>query len=559
MDTSTADPVSLLSLPDELLRAVLDHVGPVGLASVQKTCRRLNEIAADPLLWESACFSFFTWWDKGHDFEAKRKDATFSAWKRLFAERWSSSQKTKRALTNLVGAETHRLDQIAAIMNAGYDAKDVLIKAFNDSPHSESHLAQRYWSHATLGHLHRYMACEEWAYLKYRPDTPNATERSLAALDMFVLGERTEGDIDDIFARLDSYVAAIRQAHPEIDSYTPRHKATTIATYLLERKWVGIGDGRNYHSLDHMFLGIALFSQNRNSVPLISAIIYCYVVRQFNLQAQPISYPFHVHALITLDPTSTTDLDGQPLPPSPEPHSPATHLFMDPFNTATPIPASHLTTQLRFIAPTSSPTQITSYLSPATPTDLTIRAAHNILAAPSHYSGPPIHPIPLNSAAFGALLSLVLLPQHPNPAQVSHHLSVVAQHFAIHFDHDVQLFSHHVLPAAAILNNAQAYASLAERLRMRDAMPKTPKRRHRVLQQPIGAEDGGGAEEQEIEETENAHVKFRVGQVFRHRMRGYLAVIYGWDAWCKMDEQWIVQNSVDRLPRGRGQPFYNVL
>lgn len=90
---------------------------------------------------------------------------------------------------------------------------------------------------------------------------------------------------------------------------------------------------------------------------------------------------------------------------------------------------------------------------------------------------------------------------------------------------------------ASNLTNAHAYASLVERLRARDATPAMPKRR-------------GG---------ENEIVKYRVGQVFRHRMRGYLAVVYGWDAWCKMDEQWIVQNSVDRLPGGRGQPFYNVL
>lgn len=419
----------------------------------------------------------------------------------------------------------------------------------------------RYWSHAVLGILHRYMACEEWAYLKHRPSTPNATERSLAALDMFVLGERAEGDIDDvcitqayqsthakpaaqIFARLDSYAASVRIANPEIDDFTPRQKAITVAAHLLEQQWVGISDTRNYHSIDHMFLGVALFSTNRNSVPLISAIIYCYVVRKFGLQAQPISYPFHVHALVQIDPTSTTDLDNKLLPIDPLPLlAPETHLFMDPFNTSDPIPATHLQNQLRFIAPTSTPTQITNYLSPSSARDLTIRAAHNILAAPSHYNGPPLFPMNMPAAAFGALLSIILLPPSPHPAQISHHLSVVAQHFAIHFDHDVSLFAHHVLPVAAQLTNAQAYASLVEKLRARDAAAKKPKRR---------AGPGG-------EENGNEVVTFKVGQVFRHRMRGYLAVIYGWDSWCKMDEQWIVQNRVDRLPGGRGQPFYNVL
>ena len=528
----------LLGLPDELLRAVLDHIGPLSLASVQSTCRRLNAVGADPGLWEHACLTFFTWWDKHHDLENKRKDPSFKGWKQLFADRWASSQRTDRALSDLIARETNRLDRVADILNAGYDAKDVLSSAFYNSANTGMHLAQRYWSHAALGHLHRYMACEEWAYLKHRPETPNATERSFAALDMFVLGERREGDIDDIFAMLDSYAASIRDANPAIDSFTPRQKAITIAAHLLEHNWTGISDSRNYHSLDHMFLGVALFSSNRNSVPLISAIIYCYVVRQFSLEAQPISYPFHVHALVTLPSGATTDFDGQPLPSTTEPFSEHTHLYMDPFNTSDPIPASHLTSQLRFIAPTSTPNQINSYLSPASPRDLTIRAAHNILAAPSHYAGPPLFPIDINAAAFGALLALILIPPAPHPAQIQHHLSVVAQHFAFHFDHDVRLFMHHVLPAASSIPNAQAYATLVERLHARDATPKTPKRR---------------------DAPENSPVKYAVGQVFRHRIRSYLAVVYGWDGWCRMDEQWIVQNSVDRLARGRAQPFYNVL
>ena len=61
------------------------------------------------------------------------------------------------------------------------------------------------------------------------------------------------------------------------------------------------------------------------------------------------------------------------------------------------------------------------------------------------------------------------------------------------------------------------------------------------------------------EENENSIVKYRVGQVFRHRRRQYLAVIYGWDPYCKMQEEWIAMNQVDRLSQGRSQPFYNVL
>ena len=40
----------------------------------------------------------------------------------------------------------------------------------------------------------------------------------------------------------------------------------------------------------------------------------------------------------------------------------------------------------------------------------------------------------------------------------------------------------------------------------------------------------------------------------------YKCVVYGWDPFCKMSEEWINQMGVDTdLSRGRNQPFYNVL
>ena len=82
-------------------------------------------------------------------------------------------------------------------------------------------------------------------------------------------------------------------------------------------------------------------------------------------------------------------------------------------------------------------------------------------------------------------------------------------------------------------------------IRSSDATPRRPKRR---------TDESTG---EEVMET--ACVRFRIGQIFRHRRRGYLAVIYGWDPYCKMQEEWITMNHVDRLDAGRGQPFYNVL
>jgi len=58
---------------------------------------------------------------------------------------------------------------------------------------------------------------------------------------------------------------------------------------------------------------------------------------------------------------------------------------------------------------------------------------------------------------------------------------------------------------------------------------------------------------------DGAAVLYKVGQVYKHKNYGYTAVICGWATKCEMSEDWIQQMGVDRLPKGRDQPFYNSL
>ena len=54
-------------------------------------------------------------------------------------------------------------------------------------------------------------------------------------------------------------------------------------------------------------------------------------------------------------------------------------------------------------------------------------------------------------------------------------------------------------------------------------------------------------------------VEFKIGQHFQHKRYGYEGFIIGWDFMCSADARWIYQMRVDDLPRGREQPFYNVM
>lgn len=437
------------------------------------------------------------------------------------------------------------------------------------------------------------MALDEWTKIKYRTDIENRTERALAGFDMFVLDQQRAGDIDDvctvhpvesssnsssqIFDRLDSYVEAVRQAHPDINELTPRQKAITIASYLREREWLGIHENREYHSLDNMFLGVAVHSTLRDSLPLITAVIYCYVCRQFDLRAQPCNYPMHVHALVR--PPPGYDLDGEAIHPIPEqprdniPNetflqrdqedraeakrssagqpsmstfssdpSPRTDLYMDPFRTSLPVPIADLQAQLRFLGLATSAEQGQSHFSPASHRDLIARSARNIINSTTRHAGPLSHPISPSSALYAAYFALVLFPTHP--ATLRTHLSELTQHFLHMFDHDIYTFRTYILPLTSSLPDALAYRNLAAHLLQSDLEPPKPKFRGSRPTFPP---------------TSSPPIKYRVGQIFRHRRRNYLAVIYGWDHTCQMSNQWISMNQVDRLPNGRNQPFYNVL
>lgn len=55
--------------------------------------------------------------------------------------------------------------------------------------------------------------------------------------------------------------------------------------------------------------------------------------------------------------------------------------------------------------------------------------------------------------------------------------------------------------------------------------------------------------------------QYRVGTVFKHRRYNYQGVIFGWTRTCNPEDgdEWIQRMGVDRLARGRQQPFYHAL
>lgn len=141
---------TLTSLPDEVIQSILVYLPPTSTVSVQLTCRRLQNVASEPLIWKDYCRRTFRWWDRRHSLASKLADPSFTAWKQLFATRADSSWHTRTALDSIINDQVGRLDSIQLILKAGYDAKDDLFSLFWNAAVSRNHLAQRYVEHTNL-------------------------------------------------------------------------------------------------------------------------------------------------------------------------------------------------------------------------------------------------------------------------------------------------------------------------------------------------------------------------------------------------------------------------
>lgn len=377
-------------------------------------------------------------------------------------------------------------------------------------------------------------------------------ERALGAFDLFI-PENGFGNLDEvcetlnlekynevkhllisiqIVSRLDEIASHIFTYCPKINMHTPREKARAVATYLRASNLTGIQLGRDYHCLEHNFLGFAINDPNHNSLPLISAAIYCYIAQKISLDARPCGFPFHVHVIVT--PPSGQDIDGNAIPPGTQ----IEPIFMDPFRSAEETPVENLQNQLNILG--ASAAEQSTFLGASGVADIVLRCGKNIMNSVqrlSQTSSAHLAPVDAVSARYAALWSSLLFSTSLRPAELRHYLPWFLELFATEFPSDVNLVEQYLVP---LFQGSLQQEDILESLhvvRAVDEIPKQVKRRT----------------------PEHKAVRYRIGQVFRHRRYIYLAVITGWDTECDASEQWMRTMGIDRLEAGRHQGFYHAL
>ena len=233
-------------------------------------------------------------------------------------------------------------------------------------------------------------------------------------------------------------------------------------------------------------------------------------------------------------------------------------MYMDPFRSDREILVTDLQAQLRSLGMAK---EIHSdALAPASASEIVLRCGRNILnsvqeahrnavARNGHGSNSHVTLVSsfpdMESAFYSALWASLLLglpPDGDGPVvstfEPRNFLQPIVQHFETHFPGDVSLIDDYIVP---LFRDFGEYAQLRETVRVIRAGDSIPKLVH-----------------ERTGETSD-HVKYLVGQVFKHKRYNYMAVIIGWDAECAAPEHWMSQMRVHELPQGRHQSFYHVL
>lgn len=523
---------AILQLPDELLDCIISQLAtPLDTVHFGQACKRTHSLVSVSLVWRRHCLETWKYWTPRHDLPAKLLQPPLQTnWLQLCAERSQVERKAAALFEALLTTQQSRVERMQGIAAKGKDVQDLLLRLKDQTPdEAEDVLARRWHAQAILAMVHRTTAVDLWRRLTLDEDV--SLEEALCGYDLFLLAVDRPELIEDVKAELDRVATCVRGTTTNFDGLSVRQKAVRIAEYLLSEGLVGNPDEANYQALRNNFLSIALFDEPHTSLPLQSVAIYCAVAKRLGLDARPSNVPGHVLAVVTAPPGQTVDgLEASGDGPE--------RMHMDPWRQSQEITPDELT--LRLLHAGIPPYRHDEFISGADTLEMVLRTSRNMLrSVESARFGSPSH-LDIEAAQYSALWSMFALGDR-NPALATARrrqcLHFLMEQVQLYFPEDSVLFTDNVLP---MLEDEGAYDTVSEvmaRLGDADRRQKTPKAR----------------------ESDGSRVQYRIGDCFQHKRFGYRGFIVGWDTHCAAGPGWILRMGVDELPRGRSQPFYNIV
>lgn len=540
----------LLQLPDELLHEILTHLPPRDLVACQLTCKTLDGLCAESLVWRRHCETEYRRWDKSHDFVALLAAPPISVkWKHLLAQRRRQDQHVREDIDCVLSSQTRRIDRIKDIASLGYDATDELLRHVEVADDAEDVLARRFWAAQVVSYIARAEGLEEWISLAKGANIP--LERAFGVFDLLI-AENPPETLEQISRHFDVLVdefrgSAIYRRFKETDLVS--EKAQLLASWLLAQGLAGMPSEARFRDFKNTLISIAICERDHSSIPIVSVAIYCSVAQRLGIDAHPCGYPLKVLAVIMNNTGYPSDQGADPT-------------YLDPSSSSHEIPLVRLRTQLSAWGIPSA--QHPQYLRPASIKSLLKRVARNLEESLGESQDAQevldfAHPTALRLTGRTSLRTTLhpmriryatdwvdLLFSHEdfdvNQASQLHQLQMqrVVHHIISSFPGDIAVLKRLAESTNCNERTRNSIQRIAEELETQDAIPPPVQRRSSLSPHSNGP-------------------KFIIGQVFRHKRYGYTAAITGWDDECKAGDSWIHQMGVDSLPAGRGQPFYNVV
>ncbi|KAK9415917.1 putative F-box domain-containing protein [Seiridium unicorne] len=534
-------------LPDEIISHILTYLAPEEtLTTIPRLSKRFYRIADTQLLWKFYCETSFRYWQSDHDIQKKlRNRATDVDWKALYTLRLRRNRRIAHLLDGIVASRVSRLQKTEEICQYGYDAKDFLLSQCKISEDVDDVLARRFYSCNVLDSIHRSIAIEEWAkYQKHaaRLDSDNMTdterlrcgmklERALGAFDMFVLHDN-EGDMDEISVLLDHLIDQFRTAHQGVDNMTTRAKALALAAWLHRNNITGMeNESETFRYLRNCLIGRALKDDQHPSLPIISAAIFSALAERIGVEAYCCALPSHVHAVV-LSPEGYS-LDGQPLGEDEEERQ---KMFLDPYGSDSEVPLEQLHAYLYRLG---AHVGRDSMLVPNATDLIVMRTAQNIRASFTSFrtiERPVAELIPLIELRRGdwarnlqpALYSMIwasimMVPVLPENEDVrwdwQQDVRDLINYFYEYFPEDAWLVERYVCPM---------YDTFSAPGRRQNAWELPSKRVRDQIKKIRQVDSSERAPRRRSDLTTPVPVKYRVGQVFKHKRYDYHGIILGW-------------------------------
>lgn len=547
---TSMEPIALTSFPNELLRKLAGLLSPSDASRLSQTCRALYTIIDDQSLWRTYFLQTYkNFPDTKEMLVAIQEPLVKEDWRTRFYERAKRDRAARTVFEGLLVTEHSRWDRIAEITEStGTECEDLLLPD-RLTPHGfDDTLSRRYWATRTIAQARRQWAVDLWSIKsdEHAYDLPLLA----SAWDSFFL-ERPVYRIEFKIAYMANEITTRYPAFHDLESVDDKVKV--VIDYLQEQNYVGERDVTQYHALHNNFLGHALQDPpaSRSSMPLVSNLVFSAVCRKLDIATTLCNFPGHVYSAVWRSISSSQWIQGDTGPAD---------FYVDPWRSNTILSHIELVDQFRSMH-TDRPGAADRALEPMTGHTLLQRYYHNILNSVRAEKSSQV----LRNRDFPAdaiLVGLALCQYLTSPRRSDIQMTQLALHLQS-TPEDLALFRKLV----AIKN--WPYDSPSD--------PNNGRYRHEpnVDGQDLGAvrDDNGnmqidpmlmivqqcqfGRNDPIEPRVRTARIRYRVGQVFRHKRYSYLGVITGWDARCEQSREWQTEMGIAQLPGGDAQPYYH--